>query len=84
MMRRLRELDRLDAEATWPGPPGHPGSPGSRPRRRVQRRLTTTVVLLAVLALGVWSFLVKVMGYDVGLTELAGGRPGSGRSGRAP
>jgi hypothetical protein len=72
MMRRLRELDRLDAQVVWPGPPR-----SRPPRRRVQRRLTTTVVLLAVVALGVWSFLVRVMGYDAGLTGLVGGlRPG--------
>ncbi len=69
MLRQLRELDRLDAGAAWAGP---------APRRRgVQRRLTTSVVVLVVLALGVWSFLVRVMGYDAGLTGLTGGfRPG--------
>ena len=74
MMRRLRELDRLDA-ADY-GPP--------RPVRRAGTRLRTGVLLLLVLALGTWSFLVRVMGFDVGLTELAGGlRPGGESKGSA-
>ncbi|GAA1910602.1 hypothetical protein [Nocardioides marmoribigeumensis] len=57
MMRQLRELDRLDAQAAWTGPPPS--------RRRAGGRLGTAVILLVVVALGLWSFLVRVMGYDV-------------------
>ena len=64
MMRRLRELDRLDAQASAQGPHG------AVPRRGVGGRLVTAVVLLLVLSLGVWSFLVRVMGYDVSLRGL--------------
>jgi hypothetical protein len=74
MMRQLRELDRMDAAAHGPG----------RPVRRAGTRLRTAVVLLLVLAVGTWSFLVRVLGFDVGLTELAGGlRPGGESEGSA-
>jgi hypothetical protein len=62
MLRQLRELDRLDAQAAWTGP--------ASPRRRGGGRLVTALVVLVVMAVGLWSFLVRVMGYDVGLNGL--------------
>lgn len=58
MMRQLKELDRLDA--------GLALDPWDRPRRRAGRGLRTAVLLMAVLAIGLWSFLGNVMGIDLG------------------
>ena len=80
MMRRMRQLDREYG--------GRTPAPGKRPRRErrrrdpgerrgAPRRLGSAVLLLAILGVGLWSFLVRVMGIEVDLGGIAGGlRPG--------
>ncbi len=82
MMRRMRELDREYGGRT-PAPGRHPRARRRREPREVSDRrgagprLGASLLLLVVLALGTWSFLVRVMGYDVSLSALTGRfRPG--------